>query len=144
MKAIACLLLAHIAMNFASAADSTATERWGRISRAGKGVCVAKVKAGEAFRYVFFPGTNGPRYTSTLENAGVSFSSLAAAIDFAREKPTGVVAFFAPVRDFVDDAKILVEPTDAEVKAIGEAADKVERKPTKEPNQSSQPTPRRG
>ena len=109
----------------------------GRIlSRSGKGVCVAKVKNNEAISFVFFPGTNRVRPTSTLKADGIGFPSLAAAVAFVKQKLPGVSLLPVSRGDMIDDAKILLELSEAEAKALIEAAAATEKK---KPNRPTEP-----
>lgn len=94
------------------------TQLWRRVLPA-KGAYVAKLKSEKSVIYVFFAGSNGPRYTSELLKVGVKFSSLddAALFSFLRPKE---VLLMAPSADYpTDNAKVLLPFTMAEETALG-------------------------
>ncbi len=113
------------------------SEAWQNLARRGKGVCVAKVKKEEAVAFVFFPGANRKMPTSTLHSSGTWFSSLDTAVAFMKKKPSSISVFPADHGALVDDAKILLELSATELKALTEVSDLPSKK---EPNQASEPT----
>jgi hypothetical protein len=113
-------LLSAIAVDGREGSEDSNT--WQTLSRASKGVGIAKVSHEEIGGFVFFPATNRSRPTSTLISAGVIFSSLDDAIAFMEAKPPGVVVVFPITPDsLVDDAKILLRWSESELRAFNEA-----------------------
>jgi hypothetical protein len=123
MKLLILCLIVNITAGSLSGADNSNAEKWKALLPAGKGVCIVKLQKEKETEFVFFEGTNGPRYTSTLAKIGVHFTTLEAAVSFASEKPLGVVLFFAHKDALDDDAKTLLEMSPAEIELLGKAAD---------------------
>lgn len=94
------------------------SQLWRRIVPA-KGVFVAKLKSEKSAIYVFFAGSNGPRYTSELRKVGVTFSSLDDPVLFSFMRPKEVILMPPSANYPTDNSKTLLPFTVAEETALG-------------------------
>jgi hypothetical protein len=138
MKSLLLVLSALFSAIVTRGADAPReSDTWQNLARSGKGVCIAKVKTEKATSFVFFSGTNRIRPSSTLATAGIAFPSLDAALAFVKSKPPGVIVSPATRASIVDDAKILLNLSEAEAKALVAASLEAEKK---KPNHTSETT----